>query len=64
MRFLVRHTRSLSCEGCDDSRHLPLDLSLPNDLETRAPARYINIGDWITHFSSAKIENGVLTLNT
>jgi UDP-2,3-diacylglucosamine pyrophosphatase LpxH len=45
-------------------RHLPLDLTISNDTESSAPARYINIGDWITHFSSAKIEKGILTLNT
>ena len=44
-------------------RHLPLDLNIPNKSDTSKPARYINIGDWITHFSSAKIENGILTLN-
>ena len=45
-------------------RHLPLDLTIPNDSEKSVPARYINIGDWITHFSYAKIEKGILTLNT
>ena len=44
-------------------RHLPLDLELPKHSEKLEAARYINIGDWITHFSSARIEKGVLYLN-
>jgi UDP-2,3-diacylglucosamine hydrolase len=37
-------------------RHLPLDISLsPN-------STYINLGDWITHFSYAVMDDGILQL--
>jgi len=42
-------------------RHLPLDLELKDDTTNRS-ARYINIGDWVSHFSSAKIIEGKLFL--
>lgn len=37
-------------------RHLPLDMEI-------APGcRYFNTGDWVTHFSFAVFENGIMTL--
>jgi UDP-2,3-diacylglucosamine hydrolase len=44
-------------------RHIPLDLELPKNSERAIPSRYINIGDWITHYSSAKLIGGKLTLS-
>ena len=44
-------------------RHIPLDLELPNNSQRTTPSRYINIGDWITHYSSAKLIEGKLTLS-
>lgn len=38
-------------------RHLPLDVLLSNQ-----KSRYINTGDWINHYSYARFENGVLSL--
>jgi len=43
-------------------RHIPLDLELKDD-KTERTARYINIGDWINHFSSAKIIDGKMILH-
>jgi UDP-2,3-diacylglucosamine hydrolase len=37
-------------------RHLPLDIDLGNG------SRYINTGDWITHFSFAEFDGGKLNL--
>ena len=37
-------------------RHLPLDVKL-ND-----STRYINLGDWITHFTYAELEGGSVSL--
>jgi UDP-2,3-diacylglucosamine hydrolase len=41
-------------------RHLPLDLEVPcpEGSARREPARYINLGDWIHHFTCAKIIDG------
>lgn len=39
-------------------RHLPLDLIVEHPTADQSPARYINLGDWINHFTCAKIENG------
>ena len=44
-------------------RHLPLDLEVPHPFSNDKPARYINTGDWVTHFSHACIEDGKLTLH-
>lgn len=38
-------------------RHLPIDFTLSNNL-----SRYINTGDWINHYSYARMENGHITL--
>lgn len=38
-------------------RHLPIDYTLSNQR-----SRYINTGDWINHFSYARLENGQLEL--
>jgi UDP-2,3-diacylglucosamine hydrolase len=43
-------------------RHLPLDFEVPGP-EGRKPSRYINLGDWIQHFTSARIENGGVHLD-
>jgi len=43
-------------------RHIPLDLELTKLDSQETASRYINIGDWITHFSSAKLIDGKLTL--
>lgn len=40
-------------------RHLPLDLPVTAAGRT---ARYINLGDWLTHFTSVRIEDGVAEL--
>lgn len=45
-------------------RHIPLDIDLPQNDRRSTPSRYINIGDWITHYSSATIIDGELTLRT
>ena len=39
-------------------RHLPLDLRVRHPLPGRKDARYINMGDWLHHFTSARIVNG------
>lgn len=39
-------------------RHLPLDIKLNND------SRYINLGDWITHFTYGVFDGDELTLKT
>lgn len=39
-------------------RHLPLDLPVPNPRAGGAAARYINLGDWIHHFTACRIEGG------
>lgn len=44
-------------------RHIPLDLELPEHQMRETPSRYINIGDWITHYSSAKLTDGTLSLS-
>ena len=38
-------------------RHLPIDYTLSND-----QSRYVNIGDWLNHFSYARFDNGQLEL--
>lgn len=38
-------------------RHMPLDLEVSAEGRT---ARYINLGDWIHHFTALRLENGVL----
>ena len=43
-------------------RHIPLDLELPEKNPRKTPSRYINIGDWMTNDSSAKLVGGKLTL--
>ena len=43
-------------------RHIPLDLGLPRPNSTNS-SRYVNIGDWIDHFSWTCIENGKLVLH-
>ena len=37
-------------------RHLPLDIQLNEN------SRYINLGDWISHYTYAVMENGILQL--
>ena len=44
-------------------RHLPLDLEVPHPYSSDKPSRYVNTGDWVTHFSYACIEEGKLTLH-
>lgn len=39
-------------------RHLPLDIKLPKD------ARYINLGDWISHFTYAVFDGNEMQLKT
>lgn len=39
-------------------RHLPLDLTVRHPRPGKADARYINLGDWLHHFTSARIEGG------
>ncbi len=39
-------------------RHLPLDIDLPKG------ARYINLGDWITHFTYGVFDGNVMELKT
>lgn len=43
-------------------RHLPLDLAVPHPDPQQLPARYINLGDWLHHFSAARIVNGTAFL--
>ena len=45
-------------------RHLPLDLEVPrpSDASSAGPARYINLGDWIQHFTCGKIVDGTASL--
>jgi UDP-2,3-diacylglucosamine hydrolase len=38
-------------------RHLPIDYSLSN-----GESRYVNLGDWLSHYSYGKLENGKLEL--
>jgi UDP-2,3-diacylglucosamine hydrolase len=44
-------------------RHLPLDLNVPYPEPSEKHARYINTGDWVTHFSWACVDNGELELH-
>jgi UDP-2,3-diacylglucosamine hydrolase len=44
-------------------RHLPLDLDVPHPIEGMDNARYINMGDWLHHFSSARVINGIASLD-
>lgn len=44
-------------------RHVPLDLKVPHPHSRDKHARYVNTGDWVTHFSWACIEDGKLTLH-
>ncbi len=43
-------------------RHLPLDFEVPGP-EGSKPGRYINLGDWIQHFTSVRIESGAVHLD-
>lgn len=43
-------------------RHLPLDFEVPAP-DGKKAGRYINLGDWIQHFTSARIEAGVIHLH-
>lgn len=43
-------------------RHKPLDLEVPHPKQGPS-SRYINLGDWITHFTSARIEEGMINLD-
>ena len=45
-------------------RHLPLDLEVPRPAGASSadPARYINLGDWIQHFTCGKIVDGTASL--
>ena len=66
--WLWQHCRKvLEVEDIDcflfGHRHLPLDLPVPHPLEGKADARYISLGDWLHHFTSARIENGVAQLD-
>lgn len=45
-------------------RHLPLNLEVPHPSREGDPARYINLGDWLHHFTCAKIEGGQAELLT
>lgn len=38
-------------------RHLPIDHTLSNDL-----SRYINTGDWIHHYTYARMQDGIISL--
>jgi UDP-2,3-diacylglucosamine hydrolase len=38
-------------------RHAPLDVALPG-----GHSRYLNLGDWISHFTSAVVKNGQISL--
>lgn len=43
-------------------RHLPMDLKVPGE-KGNPNGRYINLGDWIQHFTSVRIEGGVAHLD-
>ncbi len=43
-------------------RHLPLNIELKTESEAKQISRYINLGDWINHFTYAKFTNKQLTL--
>lgn len=60
--WLVQYAESYSQETCPDyfvfgHRHLPIDYSHSN-----GTSRYINLGDWLNHYSYARMENGNLEL--
>ena len=38
-------------------RHLPLDINLQKN------SKYVNLGDWITHFTYGQFENSKFSLN-
>jgi len=61
--WLWHHCRSVLAQQPLDCfifghRHLPLDLEVPHPEPGQPSARYINLGDWIHHFTAAKIEEG------
>lgn len=61
--FLLRYCESAIQSGEDidyfvfGHRHLPLDLTLSN-----GKSHYINLGDWIDHYTYATLEGGELKL--
>ena len=54
------------CSGIESlgHRHLPLDLEVPRPAGATSsqPARYINLGDWIQHFTCGKVVDGTASL--
>lgn len=61
--WLVQYCkRKLETKHCDyfvfGHRHLPLDIDLNNQ------SKYINLGDWISHFTYGVFDGKTLTLNT
>lgn len=44
-------------------RHLPLDLPVPAPAKQEAYSRYINLGDWIHHFTALRIEASSVELD-
>ena len=61
--WLVQYCkRKLETKHCDyfvfGHRHLPLDIDLNNQ------SKYINLGDWISHFTYGVFDGKALTLNT
>lgn len=61
--FLVQYCETVLESGKNTDyfvfghRHLPLDLVLSNE-----KSRYVNLGDWIEHFTYATLENGEMKL--
>jgi len=60
--WLVQYSESYILENEVDylvfgHRHLPIDYSLSN-----GESRYVNLGDWLSHYSYARMENGNLEL--
>lgn len=61
--WLVQYCkRKLETKHCDyfvfGHRHLPLDIDL------NGQSKYINLGDWISHFTYGVFDGNTLTLNT